>query len=207
MCSLANYLCRFWGEVSSSPLLSPGRLVSVWLTVNGWRRWLSSTFILTLSIQVEPGSISLGEEPEVTLFFPPLCCLQCHSLKTAVLLSQTSPLGHYPGFGLNRERIEAVVETLEGCPHSSKIATPQKPAFSSSKEIPSIPLLILFLGKHLPLLDLQRFEEEWGWGPGSTLQTKDLRPPHTRLPLPPAVMRGYLITVPSRGCPSAGPSF
>lgn len=139
-CFLASYLCRVWGEVSSSPLSSPGRLAAGWLLVNGWELWLTfSHVILILRIQLEPRSVSLGEEPTVTLYFYPfLCCLQCLPLKIAALLPQTSPLGPYPGLRLNRESKEALVEMSEGCP-SSEMATPQKPAFSFSLEIFPLP--------------------------------------------------------------------
>lgn len=64
--------------------------------------------------------------------------------------------------------------------------TPQKqPLFrnlSSPRLGKSSPtrLLILFLGKHLPSLDLHQFEEEHSWGLGSTLQKKDFSSLHTQ---------------------------
>lgn len=132
-----------------------------WLTVqslHGWEQWLALTF---LPYSVRPWKSSWNLEvwaAQGHSMFPSLRCLQCLPVNMAAL-PQTSPPRYYPGSGLTRERKEAIVETSQGCSYHSKTAALQKLAFSSKKVSPPHPLLNFFLGKHLPGLNLQQFEE------------------------------------------------
>lgn len=148
------------------PPMPLGRLVSFWRARCAARAGGTMTDIPSYSVWPWESSwnpdvfvLVQDERPCFALFFPLSVVFRIVFSGQQWLLPQTSPLRRYLGFRLNRERREAIVETSEGCPDFSTLAMCRRlpsplresPAFYSPRP------LCIFLGKHLPSLDLEQF--------------------------------------------------
>lgn len=77
MCPLENYLCRFWGEISSSPLMPLVSLVPGWLPVLSLNWWDRSLTFLPYSVRPwesswNPEVFVWGSSPRSLIMFSPL---------------------------------------------------------------------------------------------------------------------------------------